>query len=320
MIRITVPLDGSVLSEQALHHALAITKAFPAELTLLRVVNNASSNAGIRTDIVDFALERRQAEIYLKKICDQNRSTAVSIQTQVTEGLPADAITHFCKDQQPDLVIMTRYGAGNGVSNAMGFSAGGTVQKVIMGTDCSVLLIDPQRPLLNNRYRHILVPVDDGLDCEYVLGLASMIAQTHEASLLLLNVCDEPQLPISFLNNTHASQLKNDLQCLLRQHAHHRLTALSTTVPDTVQVEKQLLASTDAPFTIDAAANSSDADLIVIHAKAPNCGTAWRYGSIVHSLLQYSHRPLLIVQTPIDNSAANNFRSILLQESQRDAG
>lgn len=320
MIRITVPLDGSALAEQALHHALAIAKAFPAELTLLRVVNDAGVNAGIRTDAVDFALERRQAEVYLKKCCDQNRSAAVSIQAKVIEGLPADAITHFCRDQKPDLLVMTRYGAGSGISTAMGFPAGGTVQKVIMSTDCSVLLIDPQRPLPDNQYRRILVPVDDSLDCEYVLGLAGMIAQSHEASLLLLSVSDEPQLPSGFPSHGHATRLQNDLRRLLRQHARHRLTELSTTIPETVQVEKQLRASTDAPFTVNATADSSDVDLIVVHAKAPTSDTAWRYGSMVHSLLQHSRRHMLIVQTPTDSSAVNNFRSVFLQESQRDVG
>ena len=320
MIQITVPLDGSALAEQALHHALAIAKAFPAELTLLRVVDDASPSAGIRTDSVDFALERRQAEIYLNKFRDQNRSAAISIQTRVIEGLPAAAIALHCTDHQPDLLVMTRHGAGNGISNAIGFSAGGTVQKVIMNTACSVLLIDPQRPPLDNQYRRILVPVDDSLDCEYVLGLAGMIAQGHEASLLLLSVSDEPRLPAGFQTNSHATRLNNDLQRLLRQHANQRLTELSTSVPDTVQVDKQLVASTDAAFSIDAAAESSDADLIIVHAKAPNSDTVWRYGSLVHSLLQHTHRPLLIVQTPSDSSAVNNFRSVLLQESERDVG
>ena len=320
MIRITVPLDGSALAEQALHHALAIAKAFPAELTLLRVVNDASSSSGIRTDTLDFALERRQAEIYLNKFRDQNQSVAVSIQTRVIEGLPANAIALYCKDQKPDLLVMTRHGAGNGISSAIGFSAGGTVQKVIMHTACSVLLIDPQRALFDNRYRRILVPVDDSLDCEYVLGLAGMIAQGHEASLLLLSISDELRLPAGFPASSHATRLKNDLQRLLRQHANHRLTELSTRVPDTVQVDKQLLDSTNAAFSIDAAAESSDADLIVVHAKASNSDTVWRYGSLVHSLLQHTRRPLLIVQMPSDSSAVNNFRSVLLQEPQRDVG
>ena len=319
MIQITVPLDGSALAEQALHHALAIAKAFPAELTLLRVVDDASSSAGIRTDTVDFALERRQAEIYLSKFREQNRSTTVSIKTRVIEGLPAAAIALYCTDQQPDLLVMTRYGAGNGISNAVGFPAGGTVQKVIMNADCSVLLIDPQRSPLNDRYRRVLVPVDDTQDCEYVLGLAGLIAQGHEASLLLLSVSDEPRLPTGFSANSQAIRLHKDLHRLLRQHADHRLTELSTRVPASVQVDKQLRTSSDAAFTIDATAESSDADLIVVHAKAPNSNTSWRYGSLVHSLLQHTRRPLLIVQMPSEN-AVNNFRSVLLQESRRDVG
>lgn len=133
----------------------------------------------------------------------------------------------------------------------------GTAQKVIMGTPCSVLLIDPQRPLLDNLYRRILVPVDDSLDCEHVLGLASMITQSHEASLLLLSVFDEPRLPNGSPNHSQATRLNKDLQRLLRQHANHCLTALSITVPDTVPVEKQLAISTDAPLTINAAAYKS---------------------------------------------------------------
>lgn len=316
MIQVIIPLDGSVLAEQALHHAMAIAKAFPAKLTLLRVIGDTSSSDGMRTDAVDFALERRQAEIYLDKLCDQYRSSAVSIQSRVAEGQPADAITHYCAADKPDLIVMTRHGAGNAVD----FAVGGTVQKVIANTACSVLLIDPQQAPLDSRYRHILVLVDDSLDSEYVLALAGLIAQGHEASLQLLSVPDEPQLPAGCPASSHSTSLIDDLRRLIRQHADHRLKELSSTVPDTVPVFTQLLMSADAPFAIDAAADTSDADLIVIHAKAPNPDNAWRYGPLVHSLLQNTHRPLLIVQPPADCGAASNFRSALLEESRRDVG
>lgn len=316
MIRITIPLDGSVLAEQALHHALAVAKAFPAKLTLLRVIGNANSSDGMRIDAVDFALERRQAELYLDKLRDQYRSPTVPIQTRVAEGVPADAITHYCASHEPDLVVLTRYGAGNAVD----FAVGGTVQKVIANAACSVLLIDPKQIPLENRYRRILVPIDDSLDSEYVLALAGLIAQGHEASLLLLRVPDEPQLPAGCPANSHSNSLIEDLRRLILQHADHRLKELSSTVPDTVAVETQLLMSDDAPFAIDAAADKSDADLIVIHAKAPNPDNVWRYGSLVHSLLQNTHRALLIVQPPADCSAVSNFRSALLGEPHRDVG
>ncbi|HNP65880.1 MAG TPA: universal stress protein [Woeseiaceae bacterium] len=316
MIKVTIPLDGSVLAEQALHHAIAMAKAFPAELTLLRVIGDANANDGRRTDAVDFALERRQAEIYLDKLCDHYRSLAVPFRMRVAEGVPADAITHDCAAHKPDLIVMTRHGAGN----AVGFAVGGTAQKVIANTDCSVLLIDPQRAPLHNRYRRILVPVDDSLDSEYVLALAGMIAQSHEASLLLLRVPDEPQLPAGCPVNSHSSFLIEDWRRLIRQHADHRLKELSSTVPDTVPVNTQLLISDDVPFTINAAADRSDADLVIIHAKAPNPDNAWRYGPLVHSLLQNTHRALLIVQPQTDASVVSNFRSALLDEPHRDVG
>lgn len=206
MIRVTIPLDGSVLAEQALHHAMAIAKAFPAELTLLRVIGDTSSSNSRRTDAVDFALERRQAEIYLDTLSEQYRSSAVLIQTRVAEGLPADAIAQYCVAHQPDLIVMARHGAGAAVD----YSVGGTVQKVIANTACSVLLIDPQQTPLDNGYRRILVPVDDSLDSEYVLALAGMIAQGHEASLLLLRVTEEPQLPAGCPANSHSVFLITD--------------------------------------------------------------------------------------------------------------
>ena len=316
MIRVIIPLDGSVYAEQALHHAMAIAKSFPAKLTLLRVIDDAGSSDGLRADAVDFALERRQAEIYLDQLCAQYRSSAVPIQTQVAEGQPAEAITRYCATHEPDLIVMTRHGAGEAVD----FAVGGTVQKVIANAACSVLLIDPQQAPLDNRYRHILVLVDDSLDSEYVLALAGMIAQGQEASLQLLRVPEEPQLPAGCPASSHSTGLIDDLRRLIRQHADHRLKELSSTVPDTVPVFTQLLMSADAPFAIDAAAGATDADLIVIHAKAPNPENAWRYGPLVHSLLQNTHRSLLIVQPPADCGAVSNFRSALLEESRRDVG
>ncbi len=316
MIRILVPLDGSALAECALPHAQALARAFPAEITLLRVVGEALIGAAVHADAVDAELERRQAEMYLTKLRKSAIDPEIDVEIRVAEGLPAAAIKQCCAELRPDLIVMTRYGAGE----AAGFAAGGTAQKVSESADCSLMLLDHATMRENVGYQRILVPIDDCLDSEYVIGLASMLAQAHGASLRLLRVAEEPQLPPGLPATKHATEIISDLRELVFRHAQQRLDFLAALVPDSVKVDTRLQWSSDAPYAINAEAAADKSDLIMINAKASNPQGVWRYGSLVYSLLQHAERPILIVQPSTDCDVLTRFRSAYLREPTRDAG
>jgi len=317
MIRILVPLDGSTAAETALKHAVSIAKAFPAELILLRVTAESDTGAMVRTDSVDFALWRHQALAYLTGLLGKYAAKGMSIRCEVAEGNPAETIIQFMSRIKPDLLVLTRYGRGN----ARDFATGGTAQKVVSSTDCSVLLLDPRSPIDPEQiYRRILVPIDDSKDSDCAVAVAAMIAEIHNASLLLLHVTEELHLPPSLPATRHARQLVNEMHRIVRHEAERRLSELAAKIPKQITVETRTLVSSDRSLAIESTAEDHDSDLLLLHTVDAGLEGGHRYGSVNQSLIQYSHRPLFILQSTAGEGLASNFRSVYLDEHCLEAG
>jgi nucleotide-binding universal stress UspA family protein len=317
MIRILIPLDGSPVAEEALIHAMAIAKTFPAELILLRVIAESDTSAAVRMDSIDFALWRHQARTYLDSLVDRYATESLSIRCEVAEGHPAETIIQFMTKTNPDLLVLTRYGRGN----AQDFATGGTAQKIVSSADCSVLLLDPRGSTdPEKHYRRILVPIDDSKDSDCAVAIATMIAEIHEASLLLLHVTDEPRLPSGLPPTRHAHQLVNEMQRLVRLEAKRRLRELAAKIPSQVAVDTRVLVSPDTSLAIESTADEYDSDLLLLHTNNVGPEQGRRYDTVSQSLILYSHRPLFILRAPAGEGLASNFRSVYLDERRLEAG
>ena len=317
MIRILIPLDGSSAAEEALHHSLLIARTFPAELILLRVVTEATNGTNARVDSVDLALCRYQAQAYLDGLLTKHARHGVLFRCEVAEGNPAETIVRFMKRIKPDLIVLTRYGRGN----AQDFAAGGTAQKILSSAHCSALLLDPRKSIdPGESYHRILVPIDDDKESDCAVAIATMIAEIHAASLVLLQVIDEPRLPRGFPATAHACQLVRDMQHIIRQEAERRLLDLTTKIPQQIPVETRVLMTSETALAIECTAEDCDCDLLLLHCTDTAARGSCRYSSINHSLIQYSQRPMFILQSCASEGFTSNFRSVYIDEQRREAG
>jgi nucleotide-binding universal stress UspA family protein len=317
MIRILIPLDGSPAAEESLIHAIAIAKAFPAELILLRVIAEPETGAEVHTDSVYFALWRHQAQAYLDTVREQCATESLSIRCEVAEGRPAETIIRFVAEAKPDLLVVTRYGRGN----AQDFATGGTAQKIVSRVDCSVLLLDPRHPTdAEKHYRRILVPIDDSKDTDCAVAIATVIAEIHDASLLLLHVIDEPDLASSLPATRHARDLVDEMHRLVRHEVERRLRGLAAKIPPHVTVETRVLVSPDTSLAIESTADDDNCDLLVLHTVDPSLEHGRPYDSVCQSLILYAHRPLFILRAPAGEGLASNFRSVYLDPLNVQAG
>ena len=316
MIRILVPLDGSPAAEASLNHAIAIAKAFPAELILLRVIAEPDTGSAVRTDSVYFALWRQQAQSYLEDLVDRYAIQELSTSCKVAEGRPAETILQLIGSSKPDLLILTRHGHGN----AQDFATGGTAQKIVSSVDCSVLLLDPRHPTAaGQNYRRILVPVDDSKDTECAVAVAAMIAEIHDASLLLLRVIDEPRLPSSLPVTRHARDLVDEMHRLVRREAERRLRQLAAQIPSHITVDTRVLVSPDTSLAIESTADDDECSLLLLHTVSSEPEQSSRYDPVCQSLILYSHRPLFILRAPASEHLASNFRSVYLDQPSLQA-
>ncbi|HEX6052968.1 MAG TPA: universal stress protein [Gemmatimonadaceae bacterium] len=142
--RLLVPLDGSAFAEQALPHAIALAKLSAADVHLLRVEEPAES---LRTSV--WALAPQEPD----DLPDRLRRASDDLQTVVerfaSEWAPAkptaearagrgvgDTITAVAAERGTDLIAMTTHGRG-----ASRMILGSVADKVVRGTQCSVLLV-----------------------------------------------------------------------------------------------------------------------------------------------------------------------------------
>ena len=317
MIRILIPLDGSNAAEKSLVHALSIARVFPAELILLRVITESDNGSPAGMDSVDLALWRHQAQAYLDGLLSRHASREVTIRCEVAEGNPAETIVQFMRKTNPDLLVLTRYGRGN----ARNFATGGTAQKVLLSTNCSVMLLDPRRPIDPDLSFHcILVPVDENKDSDCAVAVAAMIADIHSATLVLLQIIEQPHLPRGFPATAHARQLVNEMQQIIQLEAERRINDLAAKIPKHIAVKTRILASTETALAIESTAEDYDSDLLLLHIHNGERADGCRYSSVNQSLILYSHRPLFILQASASEGFASNFRSVYFDEQHREAG
>jgi nucleotide-binding universal stress UspA family protein len=317
MIRILIPLDGSSAAEEALNHACAISKTFPAELTLLKVIADSENDAIVRKDSVDFALSRHQAQSYLDGLVNRYGGEGVVIGSEIAEGHPAETIVQIMTKTKPDLLVLTRYGSGN----AQRFAAGGTAQKIVSRATCSVLLIDPRRVMNDTKsYQRILVPVSAGKDSDCTVAVATMIAEIQGAELFLLHVNEEPRIPNGLPDTRHAHKLISEIGRIIRREAERRLHELAAKIPKSIHVTTRALVASDISFAIESTAEDCNSDLLLMHKVDVGSGGRRQYGSVNESLIQYSHRPLFILQPSAGEGLASNFRSVYLDQEHLQAG
>jgi nucleotide-binding universal stress UspA family protein len=137
--RVLVPLDGTSDGEQALGSAVAVARAFGAELLLLRVVPTWSTLAGERSPgavllptatAAALDLEARAAAEYLDGVGSRVEAQGLAVRKLIKRGEPAHGIAEAVREEQADLVAMATHGRA-GLSGAWRGSLAGRVLKAL---------------------------------------------------------------------------------------------------------------------------------------------------------------------------------------------
>src|SRR5579871_1450347 len=108
---ILVPLDGSPLAECVLPHALALARAFNAQITLAHVLEQPSASLRMpKADPLDWYLKKSAASLYLDTVQARLEESHVSVQKILLEGNAAEQIVELARSTQADLLILSGYG------------------------------------------------------------------------------------------------------------------------------------------------------------------------------------------------------------------
>jgi nucleotide-binding universal stress UspA family protein len=295
---ILVPLDGSLLAECALPHAIAIARAFDAKVVLLRVMdkNQAGEKAQL-FDLVNWQINKTGAKQYLEKTGTRLQKAGLRIEPTVLEGLVAESITEFSQRQGMKLIIVSSHGR-SGLSQ-WGISS--VTQKIIFSAPTSVLIIRAHQPasseLIEQKYKQIMVPLDGSRRAENVLPMVTLLAHSYQSRIHIVHVVKTPEMARQMPLAHEDVELSERIVTRNKEEAIRYLDQVRLHSPlDGIDIQTHLLISDNAAATLHELADKEGIDMVVLSAHGYSGYNQWPYGSMVNNFVLYSKVPLLIVQ------------------------
>ena len=137
--RILLPLDGSAIAEQALHHAIALAQRFQAELILLRILEPLAVKLDMQTKAVKKTQDVTRDIVmkYLENVSANIREGGTNVKSILLEGRPHVEIVRFAETEQVDMIVMSTRGQ-SGLSRLL---MGSVADRVSRGVSIPVLLV-----------------------------------------------------------------------------------------------------------------------------------------------------------------------------------
>ena len=139
-----VTLDGTPRGEAVISHAIDVARSMGAEITLLRVVDEAGANWSERGALGKSnsaatirSLFTEQAQSYLDRIAVQMRSSGVEPHVLVKQGQAAPQILSTVKEVDADAIAMATH-SRRGINRLM---FGSVAEQVLHESSLPVLLI-----------------------------------------------------------------------------------------------------------------------------------------------------------------------------------
>jgi nucleotide-binding universal stress UspA family protein len=294
--RILVPLDRSSLAECVLPHAIALARALESKLILLHVMTVSDGSDRLRAvDPLEWHLRRAEAESYLQAVCARLQEAGVPCEAHVNDGDAAELIVDFAHENEIDLVLM----ASHGQSGLSGWNVSSVVQKVIMRTRASIMIVrayeTPQTSTVTLQYQRILAPLDNSQRAECVLPLVGALARIPETRILLAHVVERPAMPRRTPLSREDMELADRVMERNRSEAENYLAFVRLQLPPSA-IEIRLLVDMRVASALHELVNQERVDLVLLSAHGYSGDMRWPHGGLVAHFVAYGSCPLLIFQ------------------------
>ena len=293
---ILLPLDGSSLAEKVLPHAVTLSKAFDARLTLIRVVyqeERADQHGMINP--MDWQMRKSEAEAYLQSVKTQLGGINLESDIQIIEGRPAEQIIEFAKNEHVDLIILSSHGR----SGPSPWNINSTVQKVLLRAFMPVMIIRAyhQEPheLEEVTYQRLFLPMDGSKRAECILPLAESICKLQNSEVFLTHIVERPKMPRQTPASDKVNALTEKLQAININEAEKYLDSIKNHFPQE-NVETIIESSEEPSVALHNIIDRENIDLVLLSAHGYSGENRWPYGSIALNFIAYGATPLIIIQ------------------------
>jgi nucleotide-binding universal stress UspA family protein len=259
---ILVPLDGSVLAEQALPLAGQLGCAAAGRVVIVRVIADEQGE------------DDADVQSYLKYAAGRLNYSGVPVETVVAHGDAANEILRAAHQYDAELLVMSTHGH----SGPGRWLYGSVADEVLRSANLPMVLLPPaaQPELADRRPLRILVPLDGSSWGEAALDPARAWAERLGANLILLQVLD-PE-----------AEVAGAMQYLEEVARHCR--------SESVHVVCRALPGRPVPSTIARVAFDEAVDLIAMATHGRSGVARLVLGSVATGLVQRTDVPLLVVR------------------------
>lgn len=133
---ILVPVDGSENSSKAARHAIELATKFNSKLIVLHVLDVRVKRVyeGSRRALMRLT---KFGEGYLQEVADAAKKSKLSVETVLSEGLPAEVIIKEAEDRKVDIIVM----GTRGLTGAKRIVLGSTAEQAVRWATCPVLVV-----------------------------------------------------------------------------------------------------------------------------------------------------------------------------------
>ena len=293
---ILVPLDGSALAECVLPHVEAIAPVSNARVTLIHVLELPDTGTGgVPIDPVGWHMQKQETQSYLEAMVERLQSMGFNAEHIILEGKSAEGIIEFAHTNAVDLIALSTHGR-TGLS---GWSVSSVVQKVLLRSYRSILLVRAYQPELGTQiqYKHMFIGSDCSTRTEFMLPIAISLAQFHKSQLFIGTVVEKPQIiqryPLSEKDLKLIKQLTDKNQKTASHYHEQLVTQLSLKGLD---AKTGVTVADHAISALHDMVNEAGADLVLLVAHGDSGERRWPYGSMATSFIAHGNTPLLIMQ------------------------
>ncbi|WP_166267519.1 universal stress protein [Marinobacter caseinilyticus] len=296
--RIVIPLDGSCLAEWGLPHAISLSKAFNAQLVLVRVINSEeSSGNGYPPDPITWEALRAESSAYLDTVASRLGGLGLKPRVMTLEGEPVDQIIDFVRRDGPTLLVMTSHGIG-GHSHYM---LGSVVHKSVLHAHVSFLLVrafSEQCGLLEEQqYTRLLVPLDGSKRAECVLTPVEALARADGSDVLLVSVVESLSERYGLLPQDERRMFLEELEQQQRVTLERYQNRIRERwAQEGLRVEGQVVSGQSPIMAVWNLTRKGQVDLVVMAAHGHSGINHWPLGALPLNALIYGETPLLVIQ------------------------
>jgi nucleotide-binding universal stress UspA family protein len=271
LARILVAIDFSPVSMRALDYAESLARRYDSHVYLAHVISMEAYPLAAPEVSVGLAnTQRQKAENKIQEMLFAGRLRDLPYEVLIKEGALWPTLDRIILKNEIDLVVVGTHGMG-------------AVHKLVIGSGAEQIFRQSTRPVLT--VKHILFATDFGLGAEREAAYAFSLGQEHEATVTLLHVL------------RHLEDHSESGIALKRAAIRHRLQDLVPSGGDDWCQTQLRTAIGDPAEEILRTAEDTQADLIVMGAKARAGFAGHVPGTKAYKIVSQAHCPVLTIRS-----------------------